>query len=471
MRRSPRAAPNRGGATCLAALAAVLALGLLAPAAAGARGLVTGLDDPLDFTSPSASVRSEWFGRAKAANAGVVRIDVSWREVAGPRPPLTPANPADPSYDFAAIDRGVRTAAANGLSILLNVEHAPAWAEGKNRPRSVPAGSWKPSPSDLGQFAQALARRYSGSFAGLPRVRYFQAWNEPNLTIHLAPQWKGKRPASPDRYRRMLNAFYAGVKRAQPAATVLSAGTAPYGDPPGKSRMRPLTFIRNLFCLNSRLRATRCPVKPRLDLLAHHPITDGPPTKHAINHNDVPVADFNRVRAVLRAAERTHHVRPKGRHPLWVTELWWNTKPPNRFGFPLQKQAKWIEQAFYLLWRQGSSAVINYELRDLPYSRRNAANTLQSGLFFHDGRAKPSYRTFRFPFVTHRRSKRTVGAWGKAPASGRLRIQRKRERGWKTVRRLRVRRGQVFQASIRQRGGATFRAKLGKLASAPWHQR
>jgi hypothetical protein len=468
VRRSLRAAPTRGGALGFAALVVML-VGLIVPSGAAARGLVTGLDDPIDFTAASSAVRSEWFGKAKSANAGIVRIDVSWRDVAGSRP-ANPVNPADPAYHFAAIDGGVRSAAAAGLPVLLNVEHAPSWAEGKNRPRSVPAGSWKPNATAFGHFGQAIATRYSGHFGGLPRVKYFQAWNEPNLTVHLAPQWKGKKPASPDMYRRMLNAFYAGVNAAQPTAVVLNGGTAPYGDSPGKTRMHPLTFLRNLLCLNGHLKPTRCPVKPHLDVLAHHPITDGSPTKHAFNRNDVPVADFHKVKKVLNAAERAHRIQPGGHHPLWATELWWNTKPPNKFGFPVSKQAKWIEQALYMLWKQGASTVINYELRDFPYDPKNAANTLQSGLFFHNGKAKPSYRTFRFPFVTHRKSKARVGVWGKAPDSGSLEIQRKTHKRWTTVKRLQVKRGQVFQARVRQRGSATFRARVGGSTSAPWHQ-
>lgn len=450
----------------------MLAISLVAPAGAVARGLVTGLDDPIDFTSPNDALRSEWFGRATAANAGIVRIDVSWRDVAGPRPPANPTSPADPSYDFSPIDGAVRSASANGLAVLLGVEHAPDWAEGKHRPRSVPAGSWKPNPHQFGLFGQALAKRYSGHFAGLPRVRYFQAWNEPNLTIHLAPQWNGTKPVSPDLYRRMLNAFYAGVKAGQPSALVVNGGTAPYGDRPGLTRMRPLTFLRKLFCLNGRLKPTSCPDKPHVDILDHHPITDGNPTKHAHNPNDVPVADFHRIAELRAAADRAGHILPKrGSHPLWATELWWNTKPPNKFGFPLGKQARWIEQALYLLQKQGASVVINYELRDFPYSPKNAANTLQSGLFFHDGKRKPSYRTFRFPFVTHRTGARKIRTWGKSPEAGKLSIQRKTKHGWRTLKRITVRRGEVFDPEIHERGRATFRAKIGTSVSAPWSQR
>ncbi len=128
----------------------------------------------------------------------------------------------------------------------------------------------------------------------------------------------------------MLNAFYEGVKRAQPNARVISAGTSPYGQPPGGFSMRPIAFLRELFCLNSRLNPTKCPAIPRLDVLAHHPITtSGGPRRSAIHPDDAAMPDFNRIRRVLRAAERAGRVRPRGRHPLWATEFWWVTDPPS----------------------------------------------------------------------------------------------------------------------------------------------
>ena len=91
---------------------------------------------------------------------------------------------------------------------------------------------------------QAAARRYSGTFpdphrpgAALPRVRYWQPWNEPNLPTFISPQWTGRRlrarPASPAWYRRMLNGAYARVKAVHADNHVVAAGTAPYGDPAG----------------------------------------------------------------------------------------------------------------------------------------------------------------------------------------------------------------------------------------------
>src|SRR5438270_90526 len=55
----------------------------------------------------------------------------------------------------------------------------------------------------------AAARRYSGAFAGLPRVRYWIAWNEPNLSSFLTPQ---RNNVSANIYRALLNAFASAVK-------------------------------------------------------------------------------------------------------------------------------------------------------------------------------------------------------------------------------------------------------------------
>ena len=66
--------------------------------------------------------------------------------------------------------------------------------------------------------------------------------------------------------------------------------------------MRPLTFLRKVLCLNEKLKATRCPSKPHLDALSHHPINFlNPPHYQAINPNDVEVADFHKVARVLHA--------------------------------------------------------------------------------------------------------------------------------------------------------------------------
>ena len=479
--RSRRAAARRRACVLTAALAVALATGVVGTSTAtAARGLVTGFSDNalFDPTPVNQSVRATWLNRAVDARAGIVRVTVNWRGSVGSHPPARPTNPADPAYQFGRLDEAVKSARAHGLQVVLTVYRAPSWAEAGKRPRKVEPGAWKPSPVKFGQFAQALARRYSGRFLNLPRVRYFEAWTEPNLTQFLAPQWKGRKKYAPRRYRAMLNRFYAGVHAVQPGATVVGGATSPFGDSrkhplyPAHPRMRPITFLRTALCLNGKFRRTKCKHKPHLDALSAHPLNFfNPPRYHPHNKDDVQVAVFRRVRKVLRAAKRAGTLRPRGHHSLWVTEEGLLSDPPNPKGVRPKKHARWLEESLYLLWKQGASVVVNLQIRDVAYDPSHVpSGQFTTGIYFHNGKAKPALRAWRFPFVTHRKSKRRVGAWGKAPVGGKLKVQQKRHGHWRTRKRIAVHAGQVFRPSFRLRGSATLRARVGKARSLSWHQ-
>ena len=451
-----------------------LALTLGAPADAGAtRPLTTGL---IDLYNPA--YRIQW-GPALGANIGMVGTGISWATTA-PTRPAHPRDPADPAYNWSAVDPIVKGAARRGLSALLTITYAPDWAEGPGKEHALYANTWKPDAQALGDFAHALAMRYSGDYRHLPRVRNFEPWSEPNLPALLSPQWEHGKPASPEMYRRMANAVYAGVKSVHGNNRVIGPALEPYGDPPNnpryaQPRMRPIQFLRQLFCLKDRrkLKKQPCPDPVKLDVISHHPFTSThprqlPPNRHAINPDDAAAPDLGRVMRVVRAAQRKGTVLPKGKHrKLWVTESWWLSKPPNRRGVSPPKQARFVEQGLYLYWKAGASVVLQEPLRDRPGNPFSGA-----GLIYSNGKPKPAYTAFRFPFVTDRRSHRKVLAWGKAPATGRLKIQvHKKHRGWKTVKRRHVHEDQVFKKSLRLKGKAKLRAKVGSQKSLTWKQK
>jgi hypothetical protein len=439
------------------------------PPAAHAHGLRTGFADEL-YESANPHQRSRWLDRTRDAASSVVRVDVPWSRVAGSRP-AHPRSPSDPAYDFGFLDAAVRSAAGHHLTILMTVYSAPRWAEGRHRARHAPAGTWKPKPGELGDFAHALAARYSGHHGTLPRVRYYEAWNEPNLSEFLAPQYHGKRQVSASHYRAMLNAFYGGVHSAAHGDAVLNGGLAPYGEPPGGDRTRPLTFMRKLLCLKRRsLRAARCPHKAHLDVFADHPIdTSGGPHRAALNPNDVATPDFHRITQTLRAAERHRTVSPGGHRPLWATELWWDSNPPDTVeGVPLRRQARWLEEAQRILWKQGASVVINLQIRDGKFDPSNAARANTTGVYFHDSRPKPSLRAWRFPFVVTHRSHGSAGIWVRPPESGRLRVQSRRHGHWHGVRSVKVRARRISTFRVRVGSGRPLRAVVGKSRSLPW---
>ena len=450
------------------------------PAGAGAaRPLDLGIVDGQAFTDPNDSARTLAFDRTASARAGTALIGVRWASVApgNPGPLFNARNPADPAYQWDAIDDAVRSADSHGLRVILLVTGAPRFAEGPNRPstdRALP-GTWRPDPADVADFGHAIATRYSGLFATLPRVRLYQLWAEPNLAVNLAPQRQGGHLISGNVYRGMLNAFYGAVKGVSGANTVITGGTAPYGDlfPASGAvfpRTQPVEFWRQVFCLKGRrLRPLKCPAPPRFDVISHHPINVGPPTRHAINAEDISTPDLGKLKRILRRAQRAGHVRPRGKKPLWATEIWWNSRPPVGSGVPLALHARWLEQSFYVLWKQKVRAVIWFEIRD--YAPEPGIPIPRSGLFLRDGTVKPAFFAFRFPFVGDRLSRRRVRVWGTAPQPGSVQIQRRKGGRWKRVRTLRAGSNRVFVGVIRLRGRAKLRAVSAGEHSLTWKQR
>ncbi len=408
-----------------------------------------------------------------------MRFNLLWRSIA-PNQPLDPRNPADPAYSFGVYDAAIRDAIAHGLQPLLTIYRAPTWAEGAGRPSGTPAGSWRPRPDAIADFAHALATRYSGSFSAtggvLPRVSLYQLWNEPNLTTYLNPQYANGAQASAAIYRDMLNAFYGSVKAVHGDNVVVTAGTAPYGDPPGGVRTRPLTFWREVLCMNAeeKPKPVACPVKANFDVLAHHPInTSGGPERGAIDPDDISTPDLGSLRTLLRAAERAGQTGTPGPHELWVTEIWWETNPPDGFeGVPPKRQARWLEQAQYLLWRDGARVVINLQVRDAPFVKENPFADDATGIYFNDGSPKPSATSWRFPLVSSKKAskngKKKLIVWGRSPVAGRIKVQRHHKDRWKKVASVRAGAGEVFKKTLRLPKNAKLRARVGDQQSLVW---
>ena len=446
----------------LAGLAALLILPAPAPAE---RGLTTGFFDGVFAAADPEATR--WIDRTLELNASLVRQSVHWRDFAPQVRPadFDPADPADPAYRWGSLDATVARLRARGLDVLLTVDQAPDWAEGPGRPRSANPGTWKPDPAALADFATALARRYSGTLPGLPRVRRFQLWNEPNLATYLTPQWTGRsrtaKPASPAHYRRMLVAFRAAIKRVDPANTVVAGGTSPFGDPdPGGARMPPARFVREMLCLHgARGRPGRCSPL-RFDVLTHHPYSVGRPRRKALNVDDVSIPDLGKLTRALRRARRAGLLA--GAPQLWVTEVSYDSRPPDPRGVPSGTHARWTAETLYLLWKQGARAVVWLQIRDAP-PKPSYATSYQSGMFGRDGTAKLSARAFAFPLVRD-----GARVWGRSPAAGRLVLEARRGGRWRSFARLQVARGTVFLRPVAARKGTALRARVGDRVSLTW---
>ena len=251
-----RALPSRfGRGASGAALVAATMLATLC-CASPARALTVGFLDPTLQTQDNARFWSDM----TALRAGVVRYDVYWNEIA-PTRPARPRDPAAAEYRWEVLDRLVVDAAAHGAEIVLTLWRTPRWARADSGRGGKPnLYSWAPRISDWRAFVYASAVRYSGSFdadglgygGALPRVRFWEVWNEPNYIGALRPQRPARAasrgPVSPTTYTALLNGAYAELGRVERERRVqldVLGGSMNRGFA-GPGSVAPLVFLRGM---------------------------------------------------------------------------------------------------------------------------------------------------------------------------------------------------------------------------------
>ncbi|HEY3186373.1 MAG TPA: hypothetical protein VGJ70_02785 [Solirubrobacteraceae bacterium] len=397
-------------------LALLLAGALAAPTAAHASAaLETGIaDDRLLFGDPDAAAAA--VGEWSAAGVDIVRIHARWSSIAPDRdavvPPreFHPANPGDPRYDWAALDRAVRLVRGAGLRVMLAITGpGPVWSSADP---SRHDGRFKPSPAHFRAFATAVATRYGAD------VDRYLIWNEPNQPLWLTPQRFEGRPYSPHLYRELVNAAVPAVHAADPGSEVVIGALAPSGSDghTANAPVRPLAFLRGLACVDSRyraLRSGRCAgfLAPAADGFSLHPHGIRlAPDAHARSRDDAPLGDLARFEAVLDRltdARRLRVTAPTRHFRLYLTEFAYQTNPPDRYlGVAPSTQAAWLVRGMQRAW--SDPRVVNlswYVWRDEPLGRNGSG--WQSGLFYADGRPKPAFAAFQLPFAAT-----TTRVWG-----------------------------------------------------------
>lgn len=440
--------------TCL-----LLSLGAVPAFAQSLATSVTGLDNH----EPAA------FQEVRATGATYVQLAVPWYEIAPNIQPAAwqPESPGDPHYDWSDLDKGVVNAIAAGLTPVLQIDGAPHWAQRcKSPPQGAGGDLCDPDPAALAVFARAAASRYSGTFAGLPQVIFWQALNEPNLSLFFYPQFVDGKPVSPALYRGLLNAFYAAVKSVNPANLVIGGALGPIAVP--GYTIGPMDFTRRLLCMRGREKPRplkgNCGGGVNFDIFDVHPYTTGAPT-HEGGKDDVQMGDLMKLQALLKAANEAGRIHGKfKRTPLWINEFSWDSNPPDPGGLPMQIETRWVAEALYVAWRAGVSHFSWYSLRDQrPEPHRSFAETLQSGLYFRGpeiGRDQPKefMYAFRFPFVAYPTDK-GVSLWGRTPSStgGAVTIQLFRGGGWHDAATVKANQGGIFTGLVPGRYGRNER--------------
>jgi hypothetical protein len=365
----------------LAVLLAVLAVASAGPAPASKQMMIGLFDDAATFGAPTTT-----FPLLTSLHVQVVRLTLTWggRDGVANDRPAHPNDPADPAYVWTRYDQAVEDADRAGIAVLFTIVGTPAWANGGQGPQVAPT-----SPLTLRQFAYAAAARYSGTFLNtatgriLPRVSLWLAWNEPNNSLFLRPQFTqvdGRwRFAAAAAYAGICNAIYAGVHSAGGPERVACGATAPrgYNDPHApRQSTAPIAFLRA--AKNSGLRT--------FDAWAHHPYYSFPretPTTRLTDPHGVGFGDIDRLIGVV--------TQLYGTKPLWITEYGYQTNPPDTFyGVSLKDQAAYLREAFQIARANPRIDLLTwFLLKDSP-----ALAGWQSGLMTVAGQKKPAFAAF-----------------------------------------------------------------------------
>jgi hypothetical protein len=408
---------------------------------------------------------------------GVVRVSIHWDLVA-PLHRQSGFDGTDPaSYaGWAIYDEIVKDARQDGLTVDFSLGGpAPAWATGSGQPPPGGFGSWKPSAADFKQFVQAVGTRYSGTYDptlaqsvrgdpnDLPRVSFWELWNEPNFGMDLAPQAiRGSSvPTAPAMYRSLLDAGWSALQGTGHGRDTIVIGNldargqssrpgpgAPQGLPGNFAATKPMQFVRSLYCIDSEYKQLRgraaaavgCPTSAarsrgfraahpglfRATGFATHPYpVNLPPTK--ASSNDPDFTEFSQLPQLALALDRIQRIYGSGTHfRIYNTEYGYITNPPNRSLTPLNPNGQFVSPstaAFYINWAEYLSwrnpriaSTMQYLLYDPNPRKAPEFGGFASGLIFYGGSRKPAYDAYRLPLflpVTSAKSTRqSLEVWG-----------------------------------------------------------
>jgi hypothetical protein len=388
-------------------------------------------DDAQFLHRPAAQVQSS-ARRLVDLGADRLRLTAGWSSLApDPRSRRVPGAPFDasdsrtyPRGSFNSLDTAVKAATSAGVKVMIDLAFwAPRWAVGRAASNPRRERYWI-DPAAFGDFATAVARRYSGAFPDpaakdkdLPAVRMFTTWNEPNHPSFLQPQWirttdGGWRPESPHIYRAMHNAAYDAIKKVSRQDDVLVGGTASTGSTtPGQGGVPPLQFLRTMACVDDQLKPLNVPecanYEPiRADGFAHHPYSRWTtPGTSAADPDDAPIADTARLGRLLDLLGTAHRII--GHLPIFDTEYGYETSQDDPFQpFDREQQAQFMGWSTYLAWKDPDTRMFaQFLLRDVDpkeSGRKKGTRAYyrdwQTGLYTASGDPKPAVQAFKLPF-------------------------------------------------------------------------
>src|SRR5258708_23552493 len=91
-------------------------------------------DDPGFRWSPDGAAT---LADAARAHATIIRATADWSQIAAVKPTVA-SDAFDPAYNFTDLDDLVRSAAVDGMTVMLTIWGTPAWANHARGPNYLP---------------------------------------------------------------------------------------------------------------------------------------------------------------------------------------------------------------------------------------------------------------------------------------------------------------------------------------------
>ena len=282
-----------------------------------------------------------------------MRIAVPWRAIAPSHRPtgFDARDPASPGYSWTGLDATLEDAAAAHVTPILDVN------------RHSPVGVCQASDSGAARDAQGCRAR-----GFRPCARHALRRDERTSGRARLPGLERAEPQPRPRPGQRERVPGDGQRRSPTPSTgstasnlVVAGALDPFGHPKSKKQkwysVSPLAFMRSLLCLSKGSHPhSTCHNAVHFDVWSHHPYTFGGAFGHASDPDDVELGDLPRMRVVLRAGVRLHHV--VSAHPVkfWVTEFGWDSSPPRPHAAPMGLAARWTAESLYQMWLSGRVA-------------------------------------------------------------------------------------------------------------------
>ncbi len=362
---------RRRGAAVAVPLCLVLLVAALAPTTAA-----EGKKVPKGFfglAQGGAAADAKDYRQMAHAKVRSYRVSVIWREV----------EPQRGAFNWAPIDRRVGGLASNGITPVLRIWGAPAWATGSGHLGVPPLKggakkAWK-------SFLKAAVKRYKkgGRYwkdhpgARAKPVKFWQIWNEPNLAKYFSKPGTSPPksvPKTAKAYAKLVKSSDKAIHKADKHAKVVLAGLT---SKPKKKKLAPDKFIKKFLKVRK--------ITKHFAATALHPYAPK-------------ISKYKSRISKFRKAMKKGGAKKK---PMWLTEVGWGSE---KNGQSLNKgiggQAKLLKKSFKTTLKHRKKWKIGrlfwFDWRDPPKAAPVGCSFCPSaGLLRPDRSKKPAYKKFK----------------------------------------------------------------------------